>query len=395
MKILFFEPSSGGHRELYCKDFLNQLVKKSNRTITVALAVPSSFGTDKLDSRIIIYRLPVAIPQGKNIFFLYFSYIKNLLFALSLIKKRRFDVFHHLYIDIYKIPTFLVLLFWAPSISIFFTLHWSEMRQFTNNIFYRVFKLIEEKSFIYLLKKVKKVFVHGEAIKKAAILNLGINNKKYFISIPYPTSELTEEIINKYEARKYLKLPLNNCILLSFGGTRYEKGADILVNALSCISTKLDVVVVFAGEEKDFKINYFVKKIKELNLSNRIILRLNYISDLEQLYYYSACDAVVLPYRDNFFGHSGPFTFAVKFGKPVIVSNVSQIGWDTKKYKLGILIENRNSAGLAKAILDFLQINSKVYQSQIRDNALKYLMDNSLTKLIDIYTGVLNGTVKL
>ena len=382
MRILIFEPYSKGHPETYYTNYLNRFVELFPNLVNIGLCVPKEFDANSLDDKISIYRLPVNINDTKRLIDFYASYMKNLSYALSLAKKENYKIFHHMYIDTFKIPTALVLLFKRKNLHLFITLHWAD-NKFSNNIMLnKIFKLIEHFFFLLTAKLTFSIFVHGEAIKSALIKKYGKTISNKFVVIPYPIAIDDRKSINQEKAREILNLPPNTPLLLAFGGTRYEKGIDILIDALEKISSKIKVAVIIAGEALYFDKHYFKTRLKNNSeLRNRLILRLNYIKKEDTDLYFNSCNIVVLPYRKIFAGQSGPLTLALKYRKPLIASDVMQIGYDVNKYKIGITFKPEDVQSLSQAIKSFITKYDN-YSVNFAKGIDEYLKEKTIDKLI-------------
>jgi glycosyltransferase involved in cell wall biosynthesis len=151
----------------------------------------------------------------------------------------------------------------------------------------------------------------------------------------------------------------------------------------------INIIVVFAGEEKHFTREYFDTKIKEYKLINKVILRLGFIKDDDMQYYYSACDGVILPYRKNFLGQSGPLTFAAKYCKPVIASDVLELKHIVIKYHTGICFIAEDEDSLAEKIIEFHDNLKKYQNNKFKNNIRKYLSISSLQNSIKTYIRII------
>jgi glycosyltransferase involved in cell wall biosynthesis len=133
-----------------------------------------------------------------------------------------------------------------------------------------------------------------------------------------------QKTITKRKARRLLDLKEEDFIVLVFGFVNWYKGSDWIVNAVRS-SHQRHVRLLMAGGEnptlkdKDYYKKFF-GKISEAARNSQKILLTGFVPDNKIAAYFSAADVVVLPYR-VFMSASGPFSFALSFRKPILLSN--------------------------------------------------------------------------
>jgi len=244
----------------------------------------------------------------------------------------------------------------------------SILKKFYYNIEMRVLKRIIKKGVL------SKLFVHTTEIKNLLFTRFGWYNchQEDIIVVPDPT-EMLYGNCSIIEARKRLQLPNNIPLLLFFGGLRKDKGPDILLEAIKSI--KQDFRLIIAGLPEDTTRSDVEAYQKQLDDPEKIIARLEYIPDDEINYYFLCADAVVLPYRKNFKGTSGVLQLATAAGKPVIATNVGQIGKIVKEHSLGIVVKAESPDDLKEGIQKFLRDRQSIINT-ILPNALKYAKKN-------------------
>ncbi|HII4480856.1 glycosyltransferase family 4 protein [Clostridium perfringens] len=113
-----------------------------------------------------------------------------------------------------------------------------------------------------------------------------------------------------------LKDSLTSDFALFFGRIDKYKGVDRLVEAhcAACENQEYKIQLVIAGK------NISKKPLNILQASHTLMLD-RYISDGEMQWLFEHCKFVVLPYYEA--SQSGVLPIAYKYGKPVIVSNIS------------------------------------------------------------------------
>ncbi len=137
--------------------------------------------------------------------------------------------------------------------------------------------------------------------------------------VPHPVYDMfANKRIPREEARRKLKLPLQAPVLLFFGIVREYKGLKDLLAAMPEIQHNLGyVVLLVAGEFWGDKQPY-LEIIKELNLTDSVIIEDRYIPNEEVPLYFSAADVLVAPYR--WVTGSGAIQMARGFNVPVITT---------------------------------------------------------------------------
>jgi glycosyltransferase involved in cell wall biosynthesis len=168
---------------------------------------------------------------------------------------------------------------------------------------------------------------------------------------------------NRFQKQKpgaWLQLDPDERILLFFGFIRQYKGLDLLIRAMAderikAAGIKLLVAGEFYEDEKPY-----LDLIAQLGLSDRIILRTQFIPDSEVRNYLCAGDCVVQPYRNA--TQSGVTPLAYHFEKPMIVTNVGGLPALVPHEKAGLVTEP-DPAAIADAILRFYSIRRGVFYS--------------------------------
>jgi len=158
--------------------------------------------------------------------------------------------------------------------------------------------------------------------------------------------------ISKKEAREYLEVPQNKRVVLHFGNIRDYKGLDVLLKSLKFVAKEIrDVLLIVAGQSW---VNWkkYEKMIKENNLEDYIVKKLDFIPPSEVEYYFSASDIVVLPYK-YFDSQSGVGALALPFKKPLIVTDVGGLPDFIRDERA--LVRANDVEDLAEKIIDILK----------------------------------------
>lgn len=138
----------------------------------------------------------------------------------------------------------------------------------------------------------------------------------------------------------------NPPVLLALGGTRYEKGLDLLLEALNSI--KLPFRLIIAGGVTDFD-EKFVERAVQSYRSN-VECNLSGLKDEEVVAYMQHADVIVLPYRKIFDGASGPMCDGVYLGKAILGPNHGSLGDLIQKHHVGYSFESEDVDDLIKGL---------------------------------------------
>ncbi|HFF9301619.1 TPA: glycosyltransferase [Clostridium perfringens] len=308
MKIQLSDNCCSGHHKIY----QNTLKKIENTTINNFLV---NFTSDK--KKII----KMIIERNK--------YICN-----SIKKTKNGDIIHYLYIDpLYKY-VFMNRKLTNKNIHFIGTLHWFP-KGFISKVLLKKF-----------CEKMEMVVVHSIYIEKK-LNDIGINNVK---CIDYPSFL---ECKKEYSYNKKGQEIIISCL----GGTRMDKGLDILIDSFKYIddSIKRDIVFNICGIEQDIKYEDLQKEAKKYNIN--IIVKNKFLTDNEYAIEILKSDVILLPYRKMFSGNSGPMTDGVFMNKYILGPDKGNLGFLIKNYNLGSTFEQENPIDLAKKLSDLYNKN--------------------------------------
>lgn len=220
---------------------------------------------------------------------------------------------------------------------------------------------------------VKTVVFHSEFMKNQAE-GLGIKNACH---IEYPV--FGGKACDETEAKKYFGLNTEVPVIGCIGGTRQDKGLDILLNALKDVKEPFQLLV--AGKEEYFKEEYI--KEQTSSYSENVHLMLRFLTEEELMCAMNATDIVVLPYRKEFNGASGPLGEGVALGKCIIGPNHGNLKDTIEKNHLGYTFESENIASLSGVLKDALKMNFVADEIYV-----KYKESLSVTTFLESYNNL-------
>lgn len=173
---------------------------------------------------------------------------------------------------------------------------------------------------------------------------------------PHPIYDHYGEQLSREEALQLLNLDPQNRYALFFGFIRAYKGLDLLLEAFAdeCLrqqNVKLIVAGEFYGDPEPY-----LKKIKELQIEDRVVLCTDFIPDSEVNRYFSAADIIAQPYKTA--TQSGVTQIAFHFEKPMLVTNVGGLPEIVPDGKIGYVVEPDRKA-IADALCRFFSENKQ------------------------------------
>jgi glycosyltransferase involved in cell wall biosynthesis len=296
---------------------------------------------------------------------------------LMLASHERVDVVHFLYVDRCELAILMSLHRQSRPAAVFGTLFWPyfvheglEQLSWGKQLFHSV----NQRALNRLLSRgiMSGLFVHSERIRTLVAERLSGPSIRDRISVvPDPAKEAPP--ITHEEAREALGLPATDPVLLFFGDARPDKGPDILLKVLPELAG--DWVTVFAGAAGAVGEAEAEACRRALPDPCRLVTRFGYVPEAEADRYFRAADVVILPYRKAFKGTSGILRRAAASGKPVIATDVGDVGPTVREAGLGVVIPPESAVHLAAALRDFLAHRVQV-TSAVEPRAIEYARSN-------------------
>ncbi len=185
-----------------------------------------------------------------------------------------------------------------------------------------------------------------------------------FVKVLHPVFENFGKRMDRAEARAALGIPETVGagvgahhavpVILFFGYIRKYKGLDILLRAMTAMLANLpELRLVVAGEFYGDEAEYRAL-IKELRIpEENLILATDYIANDEVAKYFSAANAVVLPYRDA--TQSGIVLIAYNFDTPAIVTDVGGLAEVVPDGVSGLIVPEATPEAVAEKVIQFFE----------------------------------------
>ena len=180
-------------------------------------------------------------------------------------------------------------------------------------------------------------------------------------SYPHPIYDHYGEQMSKEEACQALHLKPENQYMLFFGLVRAYKGLDLLLDAFGKVKDQLpNLQLIIAGEFYEDEDKYRAQ-IANNGLTDRVIIKNEFIADADLRKYFGAADLIVQPYKSA--TQSGVTQVAFHFEKPMLVTNVGGLGEIVHDHKMGYAVEP-NAEAIAQALTDYYTHNRQADYTQ-------------------------------
>lgn len=170
-----------------------------------------------------------------------------------------------------------------------------------------------------------------------------------YTKVPHPVYTMFGAATDKRDARAALGIAAER-VLLFFGYVRQYKGLHLLLDALAHLDPSFNVHLVVVGEFYDDQQKYR-RQIRDLRLEHRVTLRADYVPNDQVGLYFSAADAVVLPYISA--TQSGIAQIAYNFDRPVIATAVGGLEEVVLHDVTGLIVPPNDAPALARSIERF------------------------------------------
>lgn len=167
---------------------------------------------------------------------------------------------------------------------------------------------------------------------------------------PHPIYDHYGERMSKAEACEALHLDPTLEYMLFFGLVRAYKGLDLLLDAFGNVKEQLpDLRLIIAGEFYEDEEKYR-KQIADCGLTDRVIIRNEFIADADLRKYFGAASLIAQPYKSA--TQSGVTQVAFHFEKPMLVTNVGGLAEIVHHGQMGYAVAPEPSA-IAESLLDY------------------------------------------
>ena len=210
------------------------------------------------------------------------------------------------------------------------------------------------------------------------IASLDKKNKPKTYS-PHPVYDHYGEKMTKKAACEALGLSEEKNYMLFFGLVRAYNGLDWLLDAFGQVKDELaNLQLIVAGEFYEDEDKYRAQILAN-GLTDRVIVKNEFIADADLKKYFGAADLIVQPYKTA--TQSGVTQVAFHFEKPCLVTNVGGLGEIIHNEKMGYAVEPQADA-IANALKDY-------YQNNRQEAFTEYLIEEKKKYEWERMTGVI------
>ena len=201
-----------------------------------------------------------------------------------------------------------------------------------------------------------------------------ISHQHSAVSSPHPIYDHYGERMTKEEACEALSLDAQKDYMLFFGLVRAYKGLDLLLDAFGKVKDSLpNLQLIIAGEFYEDEDKYRTQ-IADLGLTERVIIRNEFVPDGDLRKYFGAADLIVQPYKTA--TQSGVTQVAFHFEKPMLVTNVGGLGEIVHDHKMGYACAP-NAEDIAEDLMDYYQNKrQEAYTAYLQKEKTKYAWSN-------------------
>jgi len=329
MNIALYDPATTGHHIEYASYIIQNL---SEAGYTALYITPDNSERTSLikEAGAEVYYCG---KQSKTSFAQQPISFLNVRSAMRISKRNGADLFHHLFIDSQE-PMISSALSTSsmPTLFTLFNPHYNPNGLSISRAYGRT-RLAAIEAFSWK-SSFGGMFVHTDRIKENLIHQSRILDPSDIHVIPDPI-ELPTEKLSKKLARQKLGIEGPDPIFLFFGGLRSDKGPDLLLEAVQSVDRDGTLLIAGTGDAIDKK---DIKAAGE-NARMEIEARIEFVPDSEIYTYFFASDVVVMPYRPFYSGTSGILQRASAATRPVISTDVGEVGWIVKGHQLGYVVE--------------------------------------------------------
>jgi glycosyltransferase involved in cell wall biosynthesis len=299
--------------------------------------------------------------------------------GLQIARQQSASAFHVLYLDRSELALLAALPGHQVAVPTFATLFWPYFVHSSGEM------VAAPKAWLHALNRralrrllargpLRALFVHSPRIRNTLLEALNVPDAAdRILVVPDPAHQGTPRPAE--EARIRLGLPTDRVLFLFFGGLRRDKGPDLLLEALPMVHGSVPWSLLIAGRAGTMNEETIDSFRGRLSDSSCLLARIGFVSDEDMYDYFSAVDAVVLPYRRSNKGTSGILQRAAGAAKPVIATDVGDLGPTVREAGLGLLVEPESPLALARALSEFLADSERV-QRDVKPRAQRYAAEN-------------------
>ena len=211
---------------------------------------------------------------------------------------------------------------------------------------------IKRHLFIQLLKNLKlsaRILTIDESLNQ----NITVNHpaiRDRIDYIPDPVDDRGQ--VTNPDLRIELGIPDNAFVILAYGTLRKKKGVSQLLDVLHKLPEDVHALLV-GTQDSEIKICVGSDKHKPLLDAQRVHQVDRYIDVSEDPNFFTAANCVWLAY-ENYFQMSAVMVQAAQYQRPTIAAKNGKVGFLTKKYQTGLIVDNSDNGQLCDAVVKLM-----------------------------------------
>jgi D-inositol-3-phosphate glycosyltransferase len=206
-----------------------------------------------------------------------------------------------------------------------------------------------------LYREADQIIVHAASNRDTIMRIFGVSPGKVQIIPMGPYLRFADEqTLPPRVAKQQLGLEQDSPVILFFGQIKKVKGLQYLIYAFRQVSEQCPSArLIVAGPEWKEPFTNYANLIRELELADQVLTRIEYIPDKEVGIYYSAADVVALPYIEAY--QSAVLYMAYSFARPVVASAIGGLAEVVEDGVTGLLVPPTDVDRMASALVSLLQ----------------------------------------
>lgn len=242
------------------------------------------------------------------------------------------------------------------------------------------------------------IFVHTDQMKAELISEFGVTEEKVSVISLGINDTVARTALTSAEAKSSIGLRPDLKTILFFGRITPYKGLDTLIEALGELLEKDDNYRLIVAGRVDRADEYWQSiqdRMTRTKTSEKIIQRIEFISDDHLEIYFKAADVLVLPYTHVY--QSGVLFLSYNFGLPVIATDVGSLREYIQNGTTGFICKPGDARELAQSINTYFA--SQLYREletrrpQIRAHAMSHYSWSAIAeKTLGVYARLLDAS---
>jgi len=226
-----------------------------------------------------------------------------------------------------------------------------------------------------------QIFVHTEKMKRELIEEFSVEDMRVTV-IPFGINNAVPDTsLTRTEARQHLGIRQEERAILFFGNITPYKGLEYLVGAFQRIQARSYRLIIAGRPNNCDRYWAAIRALMGEDVQGgRVLLRDEFIPDVETELYFKAADALVLPYKHIY--QSGVMFLGYSYGLPVLAADVGSLKDEIVEGKTGFVFRPEDPIDLASAIERYFASDLYAELSSRRSEIREYAMERHSWDLV-------------